>query len=134
MKSYGKVMVLLDYKDNKMEGFTFGEVVAGVTVIVGNVIGLKWVRSDLKKQDEIVKSNREDITRLFDRMDKTMTRQDIKELVTECVGALKKDNEKALKQMEKISGTVTSIKEDFIRIDERYKAHIEHDNDRRSSD
>ncbi len=109
-----------------MDGFTIGEIIAGVTVVVGNVVGLKWLRSDLKKQDDKVALNTADIKRLFEKVDKTMTRQETKEMVTEVVGLLREDYRETKESIDKMQMSVDAVKEKVVRIDERNKVQNEH--------
>lgn len=100
-----------------MEDVTLRMVISGVVIVVTNAVTLKFMRN---QQKELKK----DVVKLFERTDKMMTRDEITTMVKECIGPLVEDSKETKESMKDIASSVSGIREDFIRIDERYKAHV----------
>ncbi len=97
-----------------MEDISISSVAAAVTLVVGNVVGLKWVRSDLEK-------NRVKIDDLSTKLDKTMTKAEISEMVKQCVDPIKSTLADSKTSMDNLNANVLNMTVAVARMDERMK-------------
>ena len=104
-----------------MEDITFKMVVGAIVVLVTNVVTLKWMRSDLKKLEMRLDAHSKRIANIYERMDKTMEKAEITELVMQCTKVIKEDNQETKETVRIMSDNVVQMTVSFARLDERFK-------------
>lgn len=110
-----------------MENITIGNIAAGVAIVVGNAIGLKWLRSDLNHIKRVNDQHREDIKELYTKSDNTMSKREIAELVKQFVEPMKEGLKETKDTMSSINTTVGKMSETVARMDERMLARRSED-------
>jgi len=104
--------------------------ITGITIIVGNVITLKWLKSDLVKHEKVydsfVKENsmncaklKEDINKLFVRTSGVMHRNDVDHIVKNQLEPITKDISALTIVMQDMSKSMNSMDKSMAVISDR---------------
>ena len=104
-----------------MDNITIQMVIAGIAIVAGNGITLKWIKSDIAKAVKRSDNHRDNIRHLYTRTNDMMTKKEIAELVAAINAPLSSDINETKETMKIIAENVVNMTIAVARMDERMK-------------